>query len=141
LLLLLPLAVSAFAQARSGCSVLTLTEVTAALGPGIEQKDVSGICIFTSKKTSVTVALTSNASAPFQIMKLTAAQNAATVKEEPGIGTSAFSVVPKDGHGFSIFVLKGTWGAAIGADAGAVRVSDLVRQKLRDLAKKAAARM
>jgi hypothetical protein len=141
ILLVLPLAMSAFAQARSGCTILTLTEATAALGPGTEQKDVSGICIFTSKKASVTVTLTANASTQFQMMKLTAAQNAVTVKDEPGIGTAAFSVEPKDGHGFTIFVLKGTWGAAIGADAGPVRISDLLRQKVRDLAKKAAARM
>jgi hypothetical protein len=74
-------------------------------------------------------------------MKLTANQNAATVKEEPGIGTAAFSVVAKDGHGFTIFMLKGTWGAAISADAGPARVPDLTRDKLRGLAKQVAGRM
>jgi hypothetical protein len=141
LLLVLPLLVPAFAQTRSGCSVVTLTEVTAVLGPGTEQRDTSGICIFQSKKGSVTVTLTPNATASFQIMKLTASQNAATVKDEPGIGTAAFSVVAKDGHGFTIFMLKGTWGTAIGADAGPARVPDVVREKLRGLAKKVAGRM
>jgi hypothetical protein len=141
LIFLLPLAGTAFAQARDGCSVVSLTEVTAVLGSGTEQRDASGICIFQSKKGSVTVTLTPNATTSFQVMKLTANQNAATVKEEPGIGTAAFSVVAKDGHGFTIFLLKGTWGAAIGADAGPARIPDVVREKLRALAKKVAGRM
>jgi hypothetical protein len=141
LLLVLPLLVPAFAQTRDGCSVVSLTEVTAVLGSGTEQRDATGICIFQSKKGSVTVTLTPNATAPFQIMRLTASQNDAKVKEEPGIGTTAFSVVAKDGHGFTIFILKGTWGAAIGADTGSVRIPDLVREKVRGLAKQVAGRM
>jgi hypothetical protein len=142
LLLVLPLLVPAFAQTKSGCSVVTLTEVTAVFGPGTDQREASGNCIFTSKKnTSFTVSLTPNATSAFQIMKLTATQNDATVKDEPGIGTAAFSVVAKDGHGFSIFMLKGTWGAAIGADAGSARIPDVLREKVRGLAKKVAGRM
>ncbi len=110
------------------------------MGPGTQQRDAGGICIFTSK-TTVTVSLDANASVPFQAMKITTVQNGATVKDEPGIGAMAYSVSPKDGHGFTVFILKGTWGSAISADAGPVRISDLVRQRVRDLAKKAAARM
>ena len=142
LFFILPLAVTALAQtSKSGCAVVTLNEVTAMLGPGTEQKDVSGICIFTSQKTSVTITLTANASAPFQIMRITANQNGATVKDEPGIGVPAFSIVGKDGHGYSIFLLKGTWGASVSADTGTAKVPDPVRERLRGLAKKAAGRM
>jgi hypothetical protein len=142
LILTLPLAVTALAQtSKSGCAVVTLDEATAMLGPSTTQRDAGGTCIFTSQKTTVTVNVTANASAPFQIMKITANQNGAIVKDEPGIGVPAFSVVAKDGHGFSIFLLKGTWGASLGADTGASRVPDLVRGQLRSLAKKAAGRM
>jgi hypothetical protein len=141
LLLIFPLLTSAFAQSKSGCTVLGLSEVSEALGPGTEQRDVSGTCIFTSKKAAVTINLTPNATAQFQIMKLTATQNSATVKDEPGIGTAAFSVVAKDGHGFTIFLLKGTWGAAVGADAGPSKIPEVIREKVRGLAKKAAGRM
>jgi hypothetical protein len=138
----LPLAVTALAQSsKSGCAVVTLDEVTAMLGPGTAKREVSGFCIFTSKKTSVTITLTANANAPYQIMRLTANQNGATVKDEPGIGVPAFSVVAKDGHGFTIFLLKGTWGASVSADTGVARVPDPVRERLRGLAKKAAGRM
>ena len=138
----MPLAVTALAQtSKSGCTVVTLNEVTAMLGPGTEQKDVSGICIFTSKTASVTVTLTAHGSAPFQMMRTTANQNGATVKDEPGIGVPAFSIVAKDGHGYSIFLLKGTWGASISADTGPAKVPELVRNQLRSLAKKAAGRM
>jgi len=111
------------------------------LGPGTSQRDVSGICIFSATRGSVTVSLTPNASAPFQMMKITSHQNSATVKEEPSIGVPAFSVVAKDGHGFTIFVLKGTVGAAIGFDAGPAKIPEPAREKLRGLAKKAVARM
>jgi hypothetical protein len=138
----MPLAVTALAQTtKSGCTVVTLNEVTAMLGPGTEQKDVSGICIFTSKTASVTVTLAANASAPYQMMRITANQNGATVKDEPGIGVPAFSVAAKDGHGFTIFLLKGTWGASVSADTGLAKVPEPIRERLRSLAKKAAGRM
>lgn len=136
------LGAAAFGQAnRSGCSVLTLDEVTAMLGPDTTQRDVSGACIFAAKKATVTVTLTANAGTLFQMMKLTASQNGATVKEEPSIGIPAFSVVDKDGHGFSIFMLKGTSGGSVSADTGPTRVPDPIRERLRGLAKKAAGRM
>jgi hypothetical protein len=141
LLLVLPLLIPAYAQTRSGCSAISLSEVTAILGPGTEQRDASGICIFQSKKGSVSLTLTPNATTAFQVMKLTATQNDAKVKDEPGIGTAAFSVVAKDGHGFTIFILKGTWGAALGADEGPARIPDVVRENVRGLAKKVAGRM
>jgi hypothetical protein len=142
LLFTLALAITALAQTnRSGCAVVTLDEVSAMLGPDTTQRDAGGACIFTSKKASVTITLTANASAPMQIMKITANQNGATVKDEPRVGAGAFSVVAKDGHGFSIFLLKGTWGAAIAADTGTARVPEPVREGLRGLGKKIAARM
>lgn len=121
--------------------MLNLDEVAAALGPGTTSRDAGGICIFASKATTVTVTMTANANTPFQVVKMTAKQNDAVVKEEPTLGVPAYSVAGKDGHGFTIFLLKGTWGAAIGADSGAAKVPEPVREKLRALAKKAAARM
>ena len=141
LLLVLLVLAPAFAQNRSGCSVVSLSEVTAILGPGTQQRDTGGICIFSGGKTSVTLTLTPNATAAFQIMKLTAQQNDAIVKDEPGIGTAAFSVVAKDGHGFTLFMLKGTWGAALGAEAGPVKIPEATRAKLRGLAKTVAGRL
>jgi hypothetical protein len=141
LLLTLSLAFCALAQTKSGCALLTLDEAATALGPGTASRDAGGICIFTSQKGSVTATITPNANNSFQIVKLTANQNGATVKDEPAIGVTAYSVTSKDGHGFSIFLLKGTWGAAISADAGAAKVSDLLRDRMRGLAKKAAARL
>jgi len=134
--------VTALAQTtKSGCTVVTLNEVTAIMGPGTEQKDVGGLCIFTSKAASITVTLTANASAPYQMMRITANQNGATVRDEPGIGVPAFSIVGKDGHGYSIFLLKGTWGASVSADTGPAKVPEPIREKLRGLVRKAAGRM
>jgi hypothetical protein len=142
LLFTLVLAIPALAQTnRSGCALLNLDEVTAALGPGTTSRDTGGICIFTSKTTTVTATLAANAIVPFQTMKITANQNGGVVKDETTLGVPAYSVVGKDGRGFSIFMLKGTWGAAIGADTGGAKVPDLVRDKVRALAKKAATRM
>lgn len=111
------------------------------LGQDASMRDASGICIFSAAKNALTVALTPNAAGPFQIMKLTASQNSVTVKDEPGIGAPAFSTVPKTGFGYSLFLLKGSWGAAIGFDSGPAKVPEPVRARIREFAKKIASRL
>jgi hypothetical protein len=140
----LALAAPTWAQmSRSGCAVVNIADATNILGPGTEQREMGGNCIYGSKDatTAITANLTPDAGTPFNVMKFTSAQNSAIVKDEPTIGEYAFSVTPKEGTGFTIFLLKGNWGATIALSTGNKKATELQKAAMRRLAKSAMSKM
>ncbi len=127
---------------KSGCVIVKLADAVSVLGPGIQQREFQGNCIYGTKIAAVTANLTPDAGTLFNVMKYTAAQSpGAVVKDEPTIGEYAFSVTPKEGTGFTIFLLKGTWGATINLSTGTAKSSEAMKNGLRRVAKVAMSRM
>jgi hypothetical protein len=129
--------------AQSGCTLLKPAEASVMLGAGTTSEDVNGTCIFASKdkKNYLTVNHAMNGATPFQVVKLTAQQNGVTVKDEPALGATAYSVAQKEGHGFSIYLLKGNHAATLSIDYGIAKAPASALVGLRGLAKKVAERL
>ena len=130
-------------MSRSGCAIVTIADATNVLGPGTTQREAGGNCIFATKDMSgaITANLTPDGGTPFNVMKFNVTQSPGNVvKDEPTIGEYAFSVTPKEGNGFTIFLLKGTWGATISMSQKA-KLTEVQKAAMRRLAKSAISKM
>lgn len=137
----------ATAQMKSLCSLVTVEDAQAFFGaPAQQDMSTPQICGYSSKGQTVTLAIVNytvaaNAKMLFEMNRQGMVDAKGSPKDEPGLGATAFSASTKST--FEIFLLKGNATVQLTAvsanDRTAIAATEL--DKLREVAKKAAARM
>ena len=143
---LLFLALTPLLSAKTACDVLPIDDAVVVLSQNAQQKDLgAGGCAYEVGTPHLVLMVTpmqdsSNAKATFAEMKATAKQAGAIVKDEPGIGSSAFSVATKDAQ--SIYVIKGATAFSLSlTNPGSTTPLPDLLDKMRTVAKRAVSRI
>jgi hypothetical protein len=142
--LLIPVALTVLAvpvlaqKAQSLCPLVTSSEAAAVLGAGVDQQDAGRTCVYKVKGPKATLVLevrikpVANAAAT----KTTVTNAGATLRNEPNLGTGAYSAALKNSA--RIYMFKGSQMLILEAtDTSQAKIPDGTMDKLRTAAKKA----
>jgi hypothetical protein len=142
----LPLALAGarLLTAKTACEVFPIDDAVVILSQNAEQRDLgSAGCLYEIRTPYLALMVApprEAAKSGYAELKQTAKQKGASVKEEAGIGSSAFSVVTKDKE--EIYVTQGSLAFSISLSnpGSSTPLPDLMN-KMRDVVKRAVSRL
>jgi hypothetical protein len=137
-------AVGRLLSAKTACEILPIDDAVVVLSQNAQQRDLgSAGCLYEIQTPYLALKVMppqDAAKAGFTAVKEAARQRGASVKEEPGIGSAAFSVVSKDRE--EIYVTQGSvafW-ISLSNPGSSTPLPDLMN-KMRDVVKRAVSRL
>ena len=131
-------------SAKTACEVLPIDDAVVVLSQNAQQRDLgSAGCLYEIQTPYLALKVTppqDAAKAGFTEVKQTAKQMGAAVRDEPGIGSTAFSVVTKDVE--EIYVIQGSaaFSISLSNPGSSTPLPDLMN-KMRDVVKRAVSRL
>jgi hypothetical protein len=141
----LALVVSAgIVSAKTACEVLPIEDAVVVLSQNAQQRDLGRAgCLYEIQTPYLALRVRpprDAAKAGYGELKQSAKQTGAVVKDEPGIGSAAFSVVTKDRE--EIYVIQGSaaFSISLSNPGSSTPLPDLMN-KMRDVVKRAVSRL
>ncbi len=130
--------------AKTACEILPIDDAVVVLSQNAQQRDLgSAGCLYEIQTPYLALKVTppqDAAKAGFAELKESAKKTGASVKEEPGIGSAAFSVVTKERE--EIYVTQGSEAFSISlSNAGSSTPLPDLMNKMRDVVKRAVSRL